>query len=178
MLNWIARRSPHSRTAREIYGSIVASARQETFFARWGVPDTREGRFEMLALHVALVMVRLGRAGPEGARLGRTLGEAFITDIDDNMREIGISDIVVPRKVKVAAAALFDRHRDYAAALSAGDTAALAGAIGGYISGGAELPRLDRQALARYVERLAGGLDVMTDADCCAGRVPLPWPAV
>ena len=177
MLSWFTHRSSHTRTAREIYGSIVASARQETFFAKWGVPDTREGRFEMLALQVALVMRRLGRAGAEGAALARTLGETFITDMDDNMREIGISDIVVPRKVKAAAAALYDRHRDYGRALDTGDTNALAQLIGASISGSSDLPGLDQDALARYAETLSGGLDVTTDADCCAGPLPLPWPA-
>jgi len=177
MLSWLVRKSDLSRTAGEIYGSIVASARQETFFAVWGVPDTYEGRFEMLALHMALVMRRLSVAEPGGAALSRAVAETCVTDLDDNLREIGIGDLVVPRKIKKAAAALFDRHRDYGAALAAGDTAALAEAIASAVERGGAIAGLDRGALARYTERLSGALAVTTDADCLLGKLPLPWPA-
>ena len=178
MLNWLTRRPDHNRTAANIYGSIVASARQKTFYDPWGVPDTREGRFEMLALHVALVMRRLERSGPEGIELSRSVAETFMTDMDDNMREIGIGDLAVPRKVKRAAAALYDRHRDYGAALTAGDSAALATAIGTAVSGGDPLAGLDPAALARYTERMAGALAVLSDEECLAGTwPPLLWQA-
>ncbi len=181
---WLAKtflspRTHSSRTAGEIYGSIVASARQKTFYAAWGIPDTREGRFEMLALHMALVMRRLGRAEPGGATLSRALGEAFITDMDDNMREIGIGDLAVPRKIKKAGAALFDRHRDYGTALEARDTTSLTAALATALSVGGTPPNgtpLDSSALCAYTERLWGALRVVSDADCLAGRLPLPFP--
>ena len=185
MLNWLTRRADTNRTAGVIYVPIVASARQVTFYAVWGVPDTREGRFEMLALHVALVMRRLERCGLAGVRLSRALGEAFITDMDDNMREIGIGDLTVPKKVKRAAVALYDRHRDYGAALaltSVAATAALLPLIDAAFSGGnAMLPAsngLDTTALAHYMERLSGALAVTSDADCVLGNLPLPWPPI
>ena len=190
MLKWLTGKADYSRRAGEIYGPIVASARQHTFFAAWGVPDTSEGRFEMLALHVALVMLRLGRAGPDGVRLSRAVAETFMTDMDDNMREIGIGDLTVPKKVKRAAAALYDRHRDYAAALAvpAGSettadavSQALLPVIGAAFSGAhptaRDMPGLDRLALAHYIERLSGALAVTPDSDCLAGKLPLPWPA-
>jgi cytochrome b pre-mRNA-processing protein 3 len=182
MPNWLIRNSDHTRIAGIIYGSIVASARQPTFYASWGVPDTREGRFEMLALHVALVMHRLGRAGASGATLGRSLGEVFMTDMDDNMREIGISDLKVPQKVKRAAAALYDRHRDYGAALGLATTStealktAISAAFAPALGPAHEV--LDSSALAHYMERLYGGLVVTSDADCLVGALPLPWPAL
>jgi cytochrome b pre-mRNA-processing protein 3 len=182
---WLAKtlltpRTHTSRTAGEIYGSIVASARQKTFYAAWGIPDTREGRFEMLALHMALVMRRLGRAEPSGATLSRALAEAFITDMDDNMREIGIGDLAVPRKIKKAGAALFDRHRDYGAALEVRDTGALTAALTTALPVNDTMPPsgklLDSSALCAYTERLWGALQVVSDADCLAGRLPLPFP--
>ena len=182
MLNWLTRRSVHNRIAGDIYGSIVASARQQTFFDAWGVPDTREGRFEMLALHMALVMHRLAKVGAPGVALSRTLAEVFITDLDDNMREIGIGDIVVPKKIKRAAAALYDRHRDYAAALAPGaGPDALAAQIGSAFGGGdaaIAIPGLDKQTLSHYVQRLSSALAATSDADCLAGKLPLPWPPV
>ena len=175
--NWLSKRAQPSRTAREIYGSIVASARQSTFFAVWGVPDTREGRFEMLALHVVLVMRRLGRIGPEGTALGRAVAEAFITDLDDNMREIGIGDLAVPRKIKKAGAALFDRHKSYGTALEARDSTALRTALAAALTGSGDTDRLDPAALQGYTEQLWGALCVTSDADCRTGSLPLPYPA-
>ena len=177
MLNWLPRKSDLNRNAAKIYGSIVASARQETFFAAWGVPDTVEGRFEMLALQVAVVMRRLGRAGAAGTELSRAVAESFMTDLDDNMREIGVGDLAVPRKIKKAAAALYDRHRDYGAALATADSAALSAAIQSAVAGGPVGAALDHAALARYTERLSGALAVTSDAECLAGTLPLPWPA-
>ena len=184
MPNWLSRSPDYSRIAGVIYGSIVASARQPTFYAAWGVADTREGRFEMLALHVALVMRRLERAGAAGANLSRRLGETFMTDMDDNMREIGISDLKVPQKVKRAAAALFDRHRDYDAALalkSGAATEALMPVVTAAFRDTGHSPSagtLDAAALSSYMERLYGGLAVTSDQDCLAGVLPLPWPPI
>jgi cytochrome b pre-mRNA-processing protein 3 len=170
-----------TRTASKMYGSIVASARQKTFYAAWGIPDSREGRLEMILLHVALLMLRLERADTGGAALSRALAEAFITDMDDNMREIGIGDLAVPRKIKKAGAALFDRHRDYGRALTARDTAALAAALQSALTLEPAISvtskPLDTQAICAYTERLWGALQVATDEDCMAGFVPLPFPA-
>lgn len=181
MWRWLSTRTDYSRTAREIYGSIVASARQETFYAVMGVPDSREGRFEMLTLHMALVMLRLGGAGPAGVDLSRSLAETFITDMDDNMREIGIGDLAVPRKIKRAAAALYDRHRDYGAALAGGNSTETTAAISRYVgvlAVGKSQPGIDCDALARYTTALADGLASASDEECLAGRVPLPSPIV
>ena len=178
MFIWPSRNPDYSRTAGNIYVPIVASARQETFYAAWGVPDTREGRFEMVALHVALVMLRLGRLEPEGAGLSQAVAETFIADMDDNMREIGIGDLTVPKKVKRAAAALYDRHRDYGKALASDDEQALQRAIRDAISGGMADVHVDATQLANYTARLSGGLAVTSDADCRAGKLPLPWPPV
>jgi cytochrome b pre-mRNA-processing protein 3 len=110
MLNWFKERQNRARTARDLYGSIVAQARQPAFYAEMGVPDVARGRFEVIVLHTALVMRRLQRAGDPWASLARTLAEVFVTDMDDNMRELTFSDLAVPREVKKVAAALYDRH--------------------------------------------------------------------
>ena len=182
MPNWMKRSADHTHVAGIIYGSIVASARQPAFYAACGVPDTREGRFEMLALHVALVMHRLARIEADGNNLSRRLGEVFMTDMDDNMREIGIGDLAVPKKVKRAAAALYDRHRDYGAALAPGAipnaiVPVVAAAFAETARPEASMP-LDAGALARYMERLSGALAVTSDADCMIGKLPLPWPPI
>ena len=121
MLNWLKERQTRSQTARDLYGSIVTQARQPGFYRDFGVPDTPRGRFELVALHTALVLARLQQDGAAAAPLARALSEVFVTDMDDNMRELTFSDLAVPREVKKVAAALFDRHGALIAALQAKD---------------------------------------------------------
>lgn len=122
----LPRRNDLSRTASDLYGHLVAQARQPAFYAGLGVPDSPEGRLELIVLHVVLVLRRLKPEGQPGAELGRALAETFVRDMDDCLREMGVGDISVAKKVKKAAAALFDRSRDYGAALDKADEAALA----------------------------------------------------
>jgi cytochrome b pre-mRNA-processing protein 3 len=125
MPGWFSNKTAAKSAAEALYGKIVAAARSPMFYRDWGVPDTVEGRFEMIAHHMALVLGRLSAEGDSGQNIARALTEACIADLDDNMREIGIGDIVVPRKVKRAAAALYDRHRDILGAIANDDRAAL-----------------------------------------------------
>jgi hypothetical protein len=74
----------------------VTAARAHNFYAQWGVPDTVQGRFEMIALHVALALRRLDKEGAAGRRLGLALTEAFVVDMDDTMREMTFGDLAVP----------------------------------------------------------------------------------
>jgi cytochrome b pre-mRNA-processing protein 3 len=95
-----------------IYRWIVAAARQPVFYERFGVPDTVEGRIEMLMLHTGLVMSRL--AATDGDRdLSRAVAEAFFTDVDANLRELAVSDVAVPKKMKKVASAFYGRVQAY-----------------------------------------------------------------
>jgi cytochrome b pre-mRNA-processing protein 3 len=102
MLGWLKRRRNVRRTARSLYGSIVTQARSHLAYERWGVPDTPEGRFEMIVLHLALVLRRLSKAGEAGRKLGQALTEVFVVDVDDTLREMTVGDLSVPRHVKRA----------------------------------------------------------------------------
>jgi cytochrome b pre-mRNA-processing protein 3 len=117
MLAWLPSRRTRQRTARSLYGSIVSAARRRGFYENWGVPDTMQGRFEMIVLHLALALRRLRSEGEAGRSLAQALTEAFVADMDDAMRELTFSDLAVPREIKRAAAAAYDRHNAYLAAL-------------------------------------------------------------
>src|SRR5262245_2447647 len=117
MLAWLKQRGDRQRTARSLYGSIVTQARSRALYERLGVPDTAEGRFEMIVLHIALVLRRLAREGETGNQLGRSLTERFVVDLDDCLREMTVGDMAVPRQVKRAVAVLHDRYAMYGAAL-------------------------------------------------------------
>ena len=176
MLAWLKTMTDRRQTARSLYGSIVTQAREPVFYAAWGVPDTVQGRFEMIALHLVLVLRRLAAEGRAGERLARALTEAFVVDLDDAMREMTFGDLAVPREVKRAAAALFDRHRAYLAALGAADDSTLAHAIGtqlAYLGAGAGL---DAHAIAVYVRRCASALDGEPAAPILGGGVAWPPP--
>jgi cytochrome b pre-mRNA-processing protein 3 len=83
----------------EAYRSIVAQSRQERFYADWGVADTVTGRFDMVSLHLALYLRRL--KGDATARdFGQALVELFFKDMDHSVRELGVTDLGVPKKVK------------------------------------------------------------------------------
>jgi cytochrome b pre-mRNA-processing protein 3 len=178
MLAWLKTMSDRRQTARSLYGSIVTRAREAVFYAAWGVPDTVQGRFEMIALHLVLVLRRLGAEGRAGGRLGRALTEAFMVDLDDAMREMTFGDLAVPREVKRAATALFHRHRAYLAALGAAHDLTLAQAIEAQLAyldpGGG----LDAHNLAVYVRTCASALDGEPAASILAGRLDWPPPTV
>ena len=83
MLQWLRSRSHIRRKAGEIYGAVVAAARQPVFYRQYRVPDTPEGRFEMVALVLFLVLERVKRVSTAGEALTQGAIEAFVTDMDD-----------------------------------------------------------------------------------------------
>ena len=176
MFGWFGQ-SREKVMARAVYHAALAASRAPVFYASHGVPDTIEGRFEMLALHLAVLLDRLGRGGDEAHKLSPRLTECFVIDMDDAMRDRGVGDLTVPKKVKKAAAALYDRHRAYGGAISAGNTAeiwrmALETQFGELVGGG----KIDTAALAAYAARIAPHFEAVQDADLAAGRVTYPQP--
>ena len=86
------RRPRRGDTITALYGAIVAQARSPAFYRDYAVPDTLDGRFELILIHMTLVLRRLGRA-PELQPIGQAIFDLFCTDMDRNLREIGISDL-------------------------------------------------------------------------------------
>ena len=168
MLTWSRARKQSARTAAELYGSIVTAARRETFYSEHGVPDTPDGRFAMLIAHTCLVLERLRREGPAGQELSRALVEAFVTDMDDCMREMGVGDLTVPRKVKKAAGALYDCATEFRKAGAIGE-AALAGAVHRNLLPSEPLAVAER--VAAYMQKAGGELEAQPSADLLSGRV-------
>lgn len=106
--------------ARALYLSIVEQSRRPEFFVEYGVPDTPTGRFEVLVLHLFLVMHRM-REEAGLAELARSLSEEAVLDFDRNMREMGIGDLSVGRKVKSLAEGMYGRFGAYTDGLQGGD---------------------------------------------------------
>jgi cytochrome b pre-mRNA-processing protein 3 len=176
MLAWLNRHHTRRRTARSLYGSIVTAARQQFLYSDWGVPDTMQGRFEMIVLHLVLVLRRLAAEDEPDSRLARMLSEAFVVDMDDAMRELTFGDLAVPREIKRATAALYDRHRTYLAALAAGGDTPLQDALTASMAYAGAGAALDAHSLSRYVREAAGLLGAQPAERILAGQLAWPGP--
>lgn len=115
--------------AYSLYGAIVAQARQPALYAEFGVPDTLDGRFDMVILHGFLLFHRLKTETEQDRQVGQEVFDIFLKDMDGTLREMGVGDISVPKKLKKMAEVFFGRIRAYDEALTEGDHAALVAAI-------------------------------------------------
>lgn len=176
MLTRLKRWRDRHQKARSLYGSIVTQARSRGFYAHWGVPDTAEGRFEMIALHLVVVLHRLGQAGQPGQRLARSLTETFAVDLDDNLREMAVGDLAVPRHVKRAVGALHERHAGYRAALEAPGDEPLTVAIRSRLEAAGVTEGLDARQICAYIRRARHRLDLLPGDEVVAGRIA--WPQI
>ncbi|ODA68568.1 Ubiquinol-cytochrome C chaperone [Methyloligella halotolerans] len=98
--NWLRQRSPNRLNAEKLYGAIVAQARLPVFYADFDMPDTLEGRLSVLTVHMFAVLRRLKAEGAEGLPLAQELVDAFSADMDTVLREMGVSDMKVPKRVR------------------------------------------------------------------------------
>jgi len=136
------------RTGYELYNKVVAAARQPYFYAELGVPDTLDGRFDMVGLHAFLLIRRLSDE-PAGQKLAQAVFDAMFNDMDVNLREMGVSDLSVGKKNKVMWEAFHGRSHVYTEAMAVGPEA-LADALERNLWPG-EQQRLPAGNLARMV---------------------------
>ena len=162
-------RKPYERAGFELYTASVRAARTPYFFEALGVPDTLDGRFEMVGLFVFLVVNRLHSASEEGKKLAQAVFDAMFLDMDINLREIGISDMRIGKSVKDMWTAFHGRSAVYAAALAADDAEALTAAIARNVWRGRE-PDDNARALARMVIAQSRHLQSLPDAALFKGQ--------
>jgi cytochrome b pre-mRNA-processing protein 3 len=117
------------RTADILYGAIVARARHPALYANLGVPDTVSGRFEMVVLHLFLVLDRLAKPATADGDVGQAVFDLFCTDMDRSLRELGIGDLGVPKRMRQVGEAFYGRTRAYTDAIARNDPVALAAAL-------------------------------------------------
>lgn len=130
ILNLLRRKSRVNEAITLIaYEKIVAAARQKRFYAQFLVPDTPIGRYEMLSLHVFLLMHRLKSEETAVKGLTQDIAEEFFKDVDHSLRELGIGDTGVPKRMKKLARMYYGRVLSYAEALDNNDQQALAAAL-------------------------------------------------
>ncbi|MCB2098678.1 MAG: hypothetical protein KDE05_13670 [Parvularculaceae bacterium] len=104
--------------AETLYAALADQARAPQFYISAGAPDTVEGRFDVLSLHMALALERLREEGDASARLTQRLQEIFFERLDSALREMGVGDLSVGRKIRGLAEAFYGRYAAYRAGLA------------------------------------------------------------
>ncbi|HUN46264.1 MAG TPA: ubiquinol-cytochrome C chaperone family protein [Stellaceae bacterium] len=153
------------------YAAIVEQARAPLFFAALGVPDTLDGRFETLALHAFLVLHRLKADRPASAEFAQALYDRLFADMDRSLREMGVADLGVGRRVKAMAEAFMGRVRAYEQGLEQGE-GALAAALRRNLYGTVAAPGEEAvAAMGRYLRRQRAVLAAQPAAALLAGEL-------
>tara|TARA_R110002020_G_scaffold20374_25_gene69614 strand:+ start:689 stop:1240 length:552 start_codon:yes stop_codon:yes gene_type:complete len=158
-----------------LYLSIVAQARQPVFYRDWAVPDTVDGRFEMLVLHLVLVIERLRAEDKSVSAVGQGVFDFFLKDMDRNLREMGVGDLSVGKRMKKIGRSIYGRFDAFAGPLADADLPALASAFDRNVFAGDPHPA-EANRLAAYALETAQRLASMTTSDIEAGRVDWPVP--
>jgi cytochrome b pre-mRNA-processing protein 3 len=143
------RKDPRRATIAALYKRVATSSREPDLYLQLGVPDSMEGRFEALSLHMILALRALRRLPPPADEVAKDLTDALFRDLDASLREMGVGDTAVPKRMKKLAEAFYGRAKAYDAPLEALDETALAEALGRNVASG-EAPAwpLARYALA------------------------------
>ena len=169
------RRSAENRSIAALYGVIVAQARTPTFYADFGVPDTVQGRFDLIVLHLVLVLRRLSREQDLSRSMGQRLFDAFCRDLDGNLREMSIGDLAVPKHMRRFGEAFYGRQAAYLAALDAGEPRDFENALARNIYPGVSVDdKADR--LARYARAVVRELDALEEGALARGELAFPNP--
>lgn len=177
---WPFRKSnPLAPTIAAIYGMIVAQARMPQFYQAFEVPDTVNGRFDMVVLHLWVVLRRLRAEGPQAQQLAQGLFDHFCSDMDDNLREMGTGDLAVPRRMRAFGEAFYGRATAYDAALADADPDGLAKALGRNILGMLPEDAISRSSahdLADYVRVTLAQFAACPSEELVTGAWQFPAP--
>jgi cytochrome b pre-mRNA-processing protein 3 len=121
--------SPTEAAVNRLYALAIKQARDPAFYLNSGVPDTPDGRFDMIALHVGLLLQRLRQDHQRTADFAQALFDLMFSDMDQNLREMGIGDIGVSKRIKAMAQAFYGRLAVYEAGLKSAEDGELEAAL-------------------------------------------------
>ena len=169
MILSLFRKKTASDAVYAVYNSIVAQSRQPVLYTQYGVPDTVTGRFDMISLHMALLFRRL-RHGPESAKaFSQSVFDLFFKDMDRSLREMGVTDLGVPKKIQKMGNIFFGLLAALNEAMDGDDVEALAGVLARNILEGEDTAQL--RALADYVRSRDAELATQSVESITAGLV-------
>lgn len=175
MLKGFFRKTVFSEAGMALYERAVAQGRSPVFYRELGVPDSIDGRFDLIALHIFLVMRRLRAEGSEAEALSQDLSEVFFADMDLNLRELGASDIGVGKRVKRMIEGFYGRALAYADALD-GKQESLESVLRRNLYGTIEPDEATLEKMAAYVRLADRALAAQTWAELSKGAVRFPDP--
>lgn len=156
--------------SQSLYEAIVAAARRPVFYADWAVPDTLDGRFDMISLHVFLVLDRLKGEGGKVESFRQRLIDTFFLDMDRSLREMGVGDLSVGKKVRKMSEVFYGRVQAYDAALKTG--VGLDEALRRNVYAGLETE--DGTRLAAWVHAAREHLRKQSPGEIVSGHVEFP----
>lgn len=158
------------------YDALTRAARNPVFFERMNVPDTVMGRFEMLSVVLILYFRRTATTGEQVKAIAQDVVEAFFEDLDHSMRELGIGDNGVPKRMKKLAGMFYGRLDSYARALESSDRDALEAALGRNIHPENADEALSMRLLADYMMRAENELKTVPESVLANGDASLSAP--
>ena len=124
MFALLKKKNPYEQAARQVYASVLLHSRKEEFYEDYGVPDTFDGRFDMLLLHTYLILHRMLEDGQEHAEaFNQALFDATFADMDQTLREMGIGDMGIPKHMRKMMKGFNGRMHAYEEALEQGTLA-------------------------------------------------------
>jgi cytochrome b pre-mRNA-processing protein 3 len=169
-------RRKRSETISTLYGTIVAQARLPCFYSEYGVPDTVNGRFDLLVLHLTLFLDRLADER-QLRELGQAVFDHFCADMDRNLREMGVGDLSVPKHMQRVGEAFYGRAQAYRAGLARGGERALTEALERNIYGQEAASQAGAARLAAYIRETVGDLRLQPASQLLAGQLTMREPA-
>lgn len=175
MFGVFRRRAQERQTIAGLYAALAAQARMPVFYADIGVPDTVDGRFDMLVLHVWMVMHRLD-AEPDTGQVKQDLFDAMFGHLDLTVREMGAQDLGVGRRIKKMAEGFHGRAASFREAWLSGDATRLRETLARNVFGKATPAPEALVRLARYVGASIDQLSVRSRAELMTGQVAWPTP--
>ena len=162
-----------------LYGAVAAQARLPWFFTQAGVPDSLDGRFDLLTLHLVLVLRRLDGQGRSAMARRQQLFDLFAADMDRNLREMGVGDTGISRRVKTMGQAFYGRLQAYDQALRAPADkrqAALMTALDKNLYGTVPTAPVALAAMARYMLATMDFLQQQPVSAMLAGQINFLTP--
>jgi cytochrome b pre-mRNA-processing protein 3 len=171
------RRAPGPEAAAtDLYRAVVEQARQPAFYTQCGVPDSVDGRFDLIVLHAFLLFRRLKDEGAPGEAVSQAVFDTMMADMDVNLREMGVGDLGVGKRIKKMANAFYGRLKVYDRELDPATQTddGLATALRRNLWGAGQAPDAGLDAIAAYVRQTTDVLADQPGEALIAGRVDFP----
>lgn len=170
MILSLFRKSADTDAVYAVYSAIVAQSRQPVFYAEWGVPDSVTGRFDMISAHVALLLRRLRTEGKAATDFSQAVFDLFFKDMDRSLREMGVTDLGVPKKIQKMGNVFYGLLAALSEALDSGDRAAVEAVVARNFFADGNVPP-GAASLADYLVAEGARLAALPAAEIRAGRL-------